>query len=353
MGTRGGFPKVKVHNKGVQEIEAGVRTQNNMNRERQTSDPEQNQQDEMEKSLELVRDPELKRTLTRILDSIKPDIYKEAQEIRKKIINAPKKPEQTIFAFIPHEMAKVSIFFPMSDRELKEERRLIQKIEHESSWGKIVIEGVKLAIFEEDVFLAIIKIAQEKIQHIKGQFVLETPIQEIARILYGEAGYTKRAYNLIKRTLDHFELVRFELTLFKDQKKEGQMISIGGVIQRYDYDEKARKLKIYFNPHFFAYFLESMLTNINFSLRRRLKKDGSKALLRFISTHSKPDKMHILTVLNAINFDTTQPMFRLRNKTKGFISELKKHGVLGPRTKIYSNDTVYFDILPSKKALPE
>jgi len=305
-----------------------------------------------EKSLELVKDPELKELCTRILERVKQTgILEEAKEFKQEIANAPKQPEQLVLAFIPHEMAKVSIFFPMSDRELKEERRLIQKIEHESNWGKIVVEGVKLAIFEEDIFLALMKIAQERIKFIKGQYMLETNIREIAKILYGEAGYTKRVYKLIKRALDHFGLVTFRLILFKKHKEEDKEIFIAAVVQRYDYDPKTHDLKIYFNPHFLAYFLESMLTNINFSLRRQLKRDGSKALMRFLATHRRPDRMHILTVLNAINFNTNQPMNQLRFKFKRFIQELKKNNVLGPKTKL-SNDMVYFDILPFKKALP-
>src|SRR3990167_9197505 len=103
-----------------------------MDTEKQIQEPEQKQQIDidMEKSLEDIKDPELKEMFTRIWGRNKTsDTYKEIEEIRKKIINAPKRPEQLVFAFIPHEMAKVSIFFPMSDKELKEERRLIQKIE--------------------------------------------------------------------------------------------------------------------------------------------------------------------------------------------------------------------------------
>jgi hypothetical protein len=95
-----------------------------------------------------------------------------------------------------------------------------------------------------------------------------------------------------------------------------------------------------------------MLTNINFTIRRKLKRDGSKALLRFISAHSQPEKMHILTVLNAINYNINQPMYLLRRRFKQFLFELKKVGVLGPKTKLFADDTVYFDILPAIKTIP-
>lgn len=311
---------------------------------------EKEQQISPEKSLESIRDPELKQLCTRILERVKQTgILEEAKEFKQKIANAPKQPEQLVLAFIPHEMAKVSIFFPMSDRELKEERRLIQKIEHESSWGKIVVEGIKLAIFEEDIFLVLMKIAREKMRFLKGQYLLEINIKEVIHLLYGTSGYsTKKVINLIIRTLEHFQLVRFELNLFKEHK----IVSIGAIIQKYEYDKHTQNLKIYFNPHFLAYFLESMLTNINFTIRRNLKKDGSKALLRFLSTHTQPNQMHILTVLNAINFNLNQPMFKLRQLFRSFIRELKKSGVLGPKTRL-NNDIVYFDVLPLKKALPE
>ena len=310
----------------------------------------------MEKTLEEVKDPELKKVLTGILERVKhSDIYKEVREIKKKIINAPKRPEQLLFAFIPHEMAKVSIFFPMSDKELKEERRLIQKIEHESSWGKITVEGVKLAIFEEDIFLTLMTIAKKKMKFVDGQYLLEINMKEIIHLLYGTSGYsTKKVIDLIIRALDHFQLVKFTITLFdkkNELKKEGLRGSIGNIVQSHYYDSKTQNLKIKFNPDFCVFFLESMLTNINFTIRRILKRDGSKALLRFLSTHTQPGRMHILTVLNAINYNINQPMYALRRKLKQFIAELKKNGVLGPKTKLSNDDIVYFDILPPKKAI--
>ena len=63
--------------------------------------------------------------------------------------------------------------------------------------------------------------------------------------------------------------------------------------------------------------------------------------------------MNTLTVLKAINYNTDQPMYELRRKLRQFISELKTHGILGNKTKVYENDTVYFDILPLKKGYLE
>ena len=314
---------------------------------------------EMQKSIETVTDPGLKKTLTRVMERLKEaPVEKDIEEFKKEILRAPIKEEQKIFAFLPHQMAKTSIFFPMSDKELREENRKISRIEHETGWGKIVIEGVKLAIFEEDIFLVLMKIARDCFKRDKNGYFIETSMKEIINMLYGSSGYTKKSYERIERALDNFQLVRFELTTFDWTKKGKERIktetkrSIGGIVQSYKYDKKTKALKIYFNSHFMAYFLESMLTNINFSLRRRLKKDGSKALLRFLSTHRNPGEMHILTVLNAINFNTNQPMFRLRSRFKEFLRELKQNGALGTKTKLRKGDTVCFDVLSQKRVLP-
>ncbi|MFH1823830.1 MAG: hypothetical protein ABH873_01215 [Candidatus Firestonebacteria bacterium] len=309
---------------------------------------------EMEKALDTVKDLSTKEMLTNVWKNVKnSDLYKEVEEVKNKIINAPNRPEQLIFSFIPHEMAKVSIFFPMSDKELKEGTRIIQKIEQESSWGKIVIEGIKLAIFEEDIFLALMSIAKKEIECSENQFILNTNIYELIRILYGRKGYNKKSYERIDNTFKNFQLNRFEITIYNKNKEKEKVISIGSIIQTYEHDPKTHSIKIKFNPDFFAYFLESMLTNINFTLRRKLKKDGSKALLRFLTAHNHPSRMHILTVLNAINYNVNQPMKYLRRKIKQFIAELKANDVLGIKTKLYKDDTVYFDILPFKKALPD
>jgi len=317
-------------------------------------------QDEIKKSIETVMDPALKQVLTRVMNRVQnTPLAEEVTEFKQEILKTSIKDKQKIFSFLPHQMAKTSIFFPMSDRELKEENRRISKIEHETGWGKVVIEGVKLAIFEEDIFLALMTIAKSNIKKLKDEYILETNMKNVVNLLYGSSSYTKKTYARIETALQHFQLVRFELTTYdwkkkgKEREKTAYIRSIGNIVQSYQYNKKDKNLIIKFNPGFFAYFLESMLTNINLSIRRNLKKDGSKALLRFLSTHNNPGKMHMLTVLNAINYNINQPMFKLRQLFKSFIHELKKQNVLGTKSKLYNGDIVTFDIGVDKKALPK
>jgi len=273
-------------------------------------------------------------------------------------------PEQQIFSFIPHQMAKTSVFFPMSRRDMTEEARRVTRIEHQTPWGMITIEGVKLAIYEEDILLTLFQVIGKHNTLKKSDYgyLLETNLSNIASALYGQAGYTQATYNRVIATLHHFQLVRFELTTELTRKKGKEKVktsysrSIGNIVSRVEYDKtfQSKDIKIYFNPGFFEFFLESMLTNINLTVRRRLKSDGAKALLRFISAHNHPGRMHILTILGAINYNINQPMYRLRNRLRGFIKELKTQKILGPKTRVYKDDTVYFDVARNyPKSLPK
>lgn len=305
--------------------------------------------------------PDLREAVERLRATLQNSpLQKEVEEFKSRVLKKGPNHEQTIFSFIPHQMAKTSIFFPLSDSQLKEENRKINRVEHKTGWGRIVIEGIKLAIFEEDIFLALLHLAKDKTERDKdNRPILKTRLPEVAKLLYGDKGYTNSVYNRIIRTLEHFELVRFELAVGEWRKRGKERIktetvtSMAGILSKHIYNEETQELTIYWNQDFLAYFLESMLSNINLTLRRQLKKDGSKALLRFLCAHTDPGRMHMLTVLNAINYNIDQPPYRLRSRLRSCIRELKKHGVLGNKTKFFKDDTVYFDILPPQKALPD
>lgn len=316
-------------------------------------------EEETDKVIAAMR-PDLREVVERLRATFQSSsVQMEVQEFKRTILKRLPSHEQTVFSFMPHQLAKTSIFFPLSDRELKEENRKISRFEHKTPWGRIVVEGVKLAIFEEDIFLAILHLAKDKTEKDNdNRPILKTRLPEIAKILYGNEGYTNTAYQRILRALEHFELIRFELAVGAWKKKGKDRIrvetttSMAGILSKHIYDNKTQDLTIYWNQDFLAYFLESMLTNINLTLRRQLKKDGSKALLRFLCAHTEPGRMGILTVLDAINYNTNQPPYRLRSRLKSCITELKKHGVLGNKTKLFKDDTVYFDVIKKTKRLP-
>ena len=114
-------------------------------------------------------DPALQATLEKLKSTMDSYWEKEAQAFKEEILQKQKPQEQQlVMAFLPHEMAKISIFFPMQKQS--EEDRKINKIEHKSSWGKLIIEGVKLSITDEDIFLCLMKIAGENCKNIDSKF---------------------------------------------------------------------------------------------------------------------------------------------------------------------------------------
>ena len=293
----------------------------------------------------------LERILKDYVDVPQPVLEQKVAAIKHNLSSASR-PEEIVYSLIPHEMAKVSIFFPMSDQELRSDRRILQKIETESKWGRAVVRGVKLSIFEEDVFLALLTLARTGLNPTNTELLLDTSLPKIAKFLYSSKdGYNQKTYKSISQAIQNLGLINFTISLYTSEgtiKKIGREVSVSSIIQSYVFNADGNSLRIKFNPDFFLYLGNSNLTSINFSLRRHLKKAGSKALLRFLATHRKPGKMQMLTVLNAINFNTKQPLYTLRRFLKNFIVELKAHGILGPKTKLYPDDLVYFDIITRK-----
>ena len=290
------------------------------------------------------------RWLARLSET--PEQITEQNIINTKKSVAAKSPEEVIYSFLPHELCKVPIFFPMSDKELKKDRRLLHTITTETSWGSAEIRGLKLSIFEEDVLLALIRLAKDGFLTTNKELILKSTIFKIAFFIYGKNAYTKRVYDSILTALKNFGLVTFTLSIYSktknDFKKEvSRVISMSAIVPHFDYLKKSGEITIKFNHEFFSFLSDSSLTNINFTLRRKLKKAGSKAMLRFLSTHSNLVKMNFLTILKAINFNVNQPTFTLRHYFKGCLKELIRVGILGPKTKMYADDMVFLDVKTS------
>ena len=208
------------------------------------------------------------------------------------------------------------------------DRRLLHTMTTESSWGSAEIRGIKLSIYEEDVLLALIRLAKNGFSATNKELILESTISKVAFFIYGKNGYTKSIYTSILSALKNLGLIGFTLSMYSAtkngfRKDVSRVVSMSAIIPHFTYTKGTGQLVVKFNPEFFSFLSESSLTNINFTLRRRLKKAGSKAMLRFISTHKKLVRINSLTILKAINFNINQPMFRLRCYMKECFNELK------------------------------
>lgn len=281
--------------------------------------------------------------------------FKEVKEIEKEIlakVEASPQDKQQEFSFIPNQMAKTSIFFPISKKDQSLEHRLISKIEQVTPWGQFTITGVKLSILDEDVLLALISLIKtDPFKPSDNGYLLETNMKKILHILYGREGYSQKNESVILGSLQRFSLIGFELKIGewrkkgKERLKAERILYIGGILNDYHYKgiENQKKLKIYFNSSFIKYLLQSQITYMDINIRRKLKKEGSKALYRFLSTHTQPNSMHLLTVLSAINWNTKQPLYTLRKQLKNILKELRDHKLIGTKTYLNSHDMVHFE----------
>ena len=201
-----------------------------------TEDPKQSMLDqiaEAEAKGDLSHKAMLEKILKSFVDVPQAAIAQKIDSIKNKISTASD-PEEIVYSLIPHEMAKVSIFFPMSDQELRADRRIMQKIETESKWGKAVVRGVKLSIFEEDVFLALLTLAKTGLNPTNTELILDTSLPKIAKFLYSSKdGYNQKTYASISQAIQNLGLINFTISLYSSDgvnKKIGREVSVSSII---------------------------------------------------------------------------------------------------------------------------
>jgi len=285
---------------------------------------------------------------------------------------APQESVQQCLAFIPTPMARISPFFPMSDRE--KAHRPQEVISVGTSWGKMEVSGPKLSIFDEDVLLAALALLMgtrrpEKTQMPGGwpTYTLRTSLYTLCKYLNLKPG--KRTYKYIEGAIKRLtgtvttlevkdsgkgenpapdpavdETSRNYLESLKDKNpgenaelhKAREWVTDGiwevwrgktrftmwGTILSGGFRDKATgEVIITLNPYFYEVFGERMLTYLDLTLRRRLTGDISKALLRFYESHRGSPEMHILTIADAINLRDLPP-FRLKARLNKGLKEL-------------------------------
>jgi len=295
--------------------------------------------------------------LQTILDRIEMKLAKTStpregtERFLQSIEPAPRKKRQQYFSFMPTPMARTSPFFPMSDKQKK--HRPHETVAWETSWGKIEVSGPRLSIFDEDVLLAILallKMSQKREETTtdNGQptYTVRTSGYAICKYLQTPAG--KNVYTAIEGAIDRMTATKVKLDVTEHIKgKKNSVFSMGGtILSGWTWDKKTGEMTVTLNPYFYETFKDGLLTYLDLTLRRRLKGEISKALLRFYESHQANPIMHMLTIADAINL-RDMPPFRLKARLRTAFQELKKIGYL-KNSKIQKNGTVAV----TKKDLP-
>ncbi len=290
-----------------------------------------------EKDLKPVKDRELKAILDRLGEKIRGEEVSPSEatkRLRALLAESPPEKVQHHFGFVPTPMARTSPFFPMSDRE--KAHRPYETLSNKTSWGKIEIKGPRLSIFEEDVLLAVLALLKttrrrEETETPEGRrtYTIRTSMLAICQYLKVKRG--KNIYKYIEEAMERLTgtLVTLEVhSPGKGKRARESGVSMGGaILSGWFRERKSGKLIITLNPYFYEMFAEGLLTYLDLTLRRRLKGEISKALLRFYESHRSLPIMHMMTIGDAINLRTLEPR-RVKERLKKALRELKREGYL-------------------------
>jgi len=297
--------------------------------------------------LTVIKDKELRETLDRIGEKIKAEAaspLKAAEQLKALVGEYPEEKIQHYLGFVPTPMARTSPFFPMSDREKAHRPQEIMTVK--TPWGKIEVSGPRLSIFEEDVLLAILAILRTTREpeetEAKGRrtYTIKTSMPIICQYLRIERG--KRSYKFIEDAIKRLvgTVVSLEVNeRTKDKKRKRSRLSMSGtMLAGWTWDKNMGTIVITLNPYFYETFKEGLLTFLDLTLRRRLKGEISKALLRFYESHRANPVMHMITIGDAINLRGLEPK-RLKARMKKALKELEKMGYLR-EAEIYKSGIV-------------
>lgn len=277
---------------------------------------------------------------------------KVAAEVRAEIApGGALVPEQgwLSFAPMPSDLCRVSPFFPMNPRQMENREYIRGMVISKNAWGEVTYTGPKLSTFEEDVLLAILALLKtvepEEIDD-KPAWTYAGPLRPILKVM-GHKTTGKRNYERVKNAL---ELLAGAVVKLKTKRGPWAMSSI---LAGASGNDKEATVAVTVNAYFAEMYAAGAVNLLDLAKRAELSRPVSKALHRFATSHRGEWRGHFLTLAGAINLDLDRPHFELRRQIKLAMAELRKVGVLAPRSKFSAADVVTLALAPTPtKKLP-
>ena len=203
----------------------------------------------------------------------------------------------------------------------------------------MTLEGERLSIYDETTFLYLLKVAKRK------KFkIFSATRYELCKILGRNPNNDtyKAIWDSVKR------LSKTHVTIeIGNENTESQAEMGGTLISGYVRVRRGGKetILISFNPYFLQMDQAKLITRLELQFRSELKSDVAKALYRFYQEQrsfyglEKKYGCKLLTLCKAINLRVDGvPLWRLRDRIKRGLDQLKKHGFL--KYQIAQNDYV-------------
>lgn len=302
----------------------------------------------------------LRRVYQRGEDPEPDEARRVAAEVKAAVAPAGQLPLQQGWlpcAPLPTDLCRVSPFFPLRQRDMRERPFIRDLVITSTSWGEIRYSGPKLSTYEEDVLLAVLALLDTKRQvtQVEGRstYTYRGPLLPILRLM----GYKKRGGKAdYKRVLEALKLLSnavVELTVYRRTtrgKRKVALIDVSNIVIHAQWKKDQKELSVTINPYFYECFMAGRVTLLQVVERARLNSPVAKALYRFLESHREVSwRSHLQTLASALNLDRDQPRYQLRRLIKQAISELKRHGLLADASGFDSPDIVYL-VRPSRKA---
>jgi hypothetical protein len=293
----------------------------------------------------LIADP-LKAVMARISEKFCKPVEAHARDIAQEIHAeiAPQgalPPEQAWLSFapMPTDMSRVSPFYPMNPRQMEKREYIEGMVIAKNPWGEVKYSGPKLSTFEEDVLLAILALLKTVEPDSEGKtgWTYTGALRPILTAI-GVKRTGGDNYRRIKDALRRLAIAGVEI-----QTKRGKWV-MATMLTMASGDDKSSAVVVTVNPYFAEMYAAGTVNLLDLAKRAELSRPVSKALHRFATSHRGDWYGHFLTLAAAINLDMERPHFELRRQIKLAMTELRKVGVLGSRSK-FAGDTVTLAIV--------
>jgi len=245
------------------------------------------------------------------------EIKKTTQEIKSFVgKQSPEAPVQQIFGFLPTRMTRISPFFPLSRREMKD--RPVEKLTWETSWGKLTVSGERLSIYDESVLLAVLLLMRKNQAE-----TFQTTRYEICQIMNVKP--CTETYTAIWEALKRLTKTGIDLEVWEGKKKKKRKAKIEMTTTILSGAIHTERFQITVNPYFFEMYAKGFLTNLDLKFRANLMGDITKALYRFYEGQRDTCyQCHLLTLAKAVNLNVKMDTFRLRSRIRTGLRELRK-----------------------------
>lgn len=232
------------------------------------------------------------------------------------------------FAPMPTDLCRTSPFFPLAQKQMAERPLIRGMVIAKSAWGEVFYSGPKLSTYEEDVLLAILALLKNMEPDADGE--TGWTYNGALRPILTAMGYKRTGKDNYRRVKEALELLA--MAVVRIQTKRGKW-ELANLITRAGGDDKAATVAVTVNPYFCEMYAAGSVNLLDLAKRAELSKPVSKALHRFATSHRGEWRGHFLTLAAAINLDLEHPQKELRRQVKQGMAELRKVGVLAPRSK--------------------